>query len=202
MEGSILTDTAKTHKRKNGTLTEWSVKSGSREVPNAAFSYTEPTESAPDLRGHIALDFNKMDQWFEEDEELIGHPRDPFTRIDVRKSSLKVRVEARGIVLAESHNPLILTETGLPLRYYIPRDDVNWTVLTPTETDTVCPYKGHARYWSAEIEDAVFTDIAWAYQNPLQDAWAVKDTVCFYQEKLDVYIDDQLEEKPPVHFSK
>jgi uncharacterized protein (DUF427 family) len=206
VDGFIDAASAVIQKRKNGAATIWTVRSGSREAEGAAFAYTEPTEGAPDLRAYIALDFAKMERWLEEDEELIGHPRDPYTRIDVRKSSRRVRVEetASGTVLAETDRPLVLTETGLGIRYYIPKADVVWDLMEPTDTVTVCPYKGRAAYWRARIGETKLEDIAWGYPEPLQDAVPIRDTVSFYHEKktIRIYVDGELEESPPQHFSK
>jgi len=200
--GIIDTNSATESKRKNGTHVEWNIRTQDRTVQRGAFAYTAPAEGAPDLRGYVAFGFEKMDEWYEEDEELIGHPRDPYTRIDVRKSSRAIRVEADGRLLAETRHPFILTETGLPIRYYIPKEDVKWDALVATQTETICPYKGRARYWSVAGAGDGFADIAWAYPEPLQDARPVRDTVCFYQEKLTFIVDGEPEEKPARHFSK
>ena len=201
-EGVIDKSSETVHRRKFGSLREWTVRAGTKEVPGAAIAYAAPSRDAPDLRGYIGLVFGKMDRWLEEDEELIGHPRDPYTRIDVRRSSLRIRVESRGVLLAETDRPLLLAETGLPVRYYFPEADVNWDVLEPTDTETVCPYKGRARYWSARTGDEVLADIAWAYPEPLQDGLPVRGTVGFYQEKLTVHVDGSEEPVPAVHFTK
>lgn len=180
------------------------VSPGSAEVhaQRAAFAYPDLKDDTSDLRGYVILKWNAMDSWYEEDEQMIGHPRDPFTRIDVRKSSAHVVVTFNGAVIADSAQPRILMETGLPIRYYIPEEDVNWKYLVAIDKTTVCPYKGTSRYWSISVEGQKAPETAWAYPEPLQDADRVKDMVCFYQEKLKVYVDDQLQEHAPTYFTK
>ena len=175
--------------------------SGSR-AEKSAYAYPDLKEGRPNLRGYILLNWNAMDSWYEEEEEMLGHPRDPFTRIDVRKSSKHVVVKFNDTVIADSSNPRILLETGLPIRYYIPESDIHWDYLVPIEKTTVCPYKGKSKYWSIQVKGEEAPETAWAYPEPLQDAERVKGTVCFYQEKLSVYVDDQPQEQPPSYFTK
>ena len=142
----------------------------------------------PDLAGYVVLDFGAFDAWYEEDELNVGHPRDPFHRIDVLPSSRQVRVELDGQVLAQSPRPTLLFETMLPARYYLPREDIR-AALTPSGTRTYCAYKGQASYWSATVGDRVIPDIAWTYQQPRHDAARVRDLIAFFSERLDVIVD-------------
>lgn len=137
----------------------------------------------PGLDHLIVLDFDAFD-WFEEDEPIFGHPRDPFSRIDLRQSSRSIRVERDGLVLAESNRPTMLFESVLPERYYIPRADV-LVDLHDSDTETACPYKGHATHWST----AGARDIAWSYEHPVPELQQIAGMVCFYQEKTDFVID-------------
>src|SRR5919199_4287796 len=129
---------------------------------NAAWRYADPH-----LRGHIAFSWEAMDRWLEEDEEVYGHPRDPWHRVDGRTASRHVHVALDGTTLADSRRPTIVFETGLPVRYYLPREDVRMDLLEPSETQTVCAYKGLASYWSVRLGDRLERDVAWTYERPL-----------------------------------
>ena len=132
-----------------GPPTYWTVRVGDREAPDAAYSYEQPPEAAAEIAGLVAFDWDSMDGVFEEDEEVFVHPRDPFTRIDVLRSSRHVRVRLGGTVVADSTRPRMLLESGLPVRYYLPREDVRTDLLEPSYTTNRCPYKGIAHYWSS-----------------------------------------------------
>lgn len=139
----------------------------------------------PDLGGRVILHWEPF-EWLEEDESVMGHPHDPFKRIDVLRSDRHVRVEVNGVTLAESSRPMMLIETSLPVRWYLPRSDVRMDLLRPSEEHTVCAYKGIASYLSAEGEP----DVAWFYPDPLSDALRVKDLVCFWRPAK-VYVDGE-----------
>jgi uncharacterized protein (DUF427 family) len=155
----------------------------------------------PDLADHVVLDFGAFDDWLEEDEPIVAHARDPFKRIDVRRSSRHVRIEHEGKVLAESTRPQLLFETHLPLRFYLPRDDVRMDVLRPSRKVTYCAYKGRASYWSADVGDRVLRNIAWSYEDPLSDAIQVRGMVAFFDERIDVIVDGELRERPRTGWS-
>lgn len=149
----------------------------------------------PDLAGYVILDFAAFD-WLEEDEPIIGHPRDPFSRIDIRRSSRHVRVEYEGTVLAESTRPQVLFESAFPMaRYYLPLDDV-LVDLRPGTWQTTCAYKGHATHYSITVAGRELANIAWSYQDPLSDAAQVKGHVCFYQERSDLVVDGERTARP------
>jgi uncharacterized protein (DUF427 family) len=137
----------------------------------------------PDLDGYVLLDFDAF-TWREEDEPIHGHPRDPFSRIDVRRTSRPVRIELDGEVLAETRNARVLFETLIHPRFYLPREDVH-VPLEPSDTRSFCPYKGEATYWSA----AGHRDIAWSYEAPLPDGPLVAGLVAFWDERVDVFVD-------------
>ena len=134
-----------------------------------------------DLPGHVVLDFAAFDAWYEEDERVRGHPRDPFTRIDVRRTSRPVRIEVDGEVLAETVRARLLFETGIHTRFYLPREDVHGE-LVPSERRSYCPYKGEASYFSLGRH----TDIAWSYEHPLPDGPLVDGLVAFFDERVEV----------------
>ena len=140
----------------------------------------------PALGGRVVLDFPRF-TWLEEEEPVMGHPHDPFKRIDVLRSSRHVIVSLDGIVLAESRRATALFETWLPVRWYLPREDVRLDLLRPSPTHSVCAYKGVASYLSAE--GAAGADIAWYYPDPLHDAEQVRDLVAFWSERAQVTAD-------------
>ena len=155
--------------------------------------------SDPDLAAHVVLDFTSFD-WLEEDEPIVSHPRDPFHRIDVIRSSRSVRIELGGHVIAESARATLLFETMLPIRFYLPPEDVH-VALQPSPTRTWCAYKGEARYWSVALPSATVADIVWGYEAPLHDAIGVAGLVSFFDERLDVVLDGQPRERPVTPWS-
>jgi uncharacterized protein (DUF427 family) len=140
-------------------------------------------------------------QWFEEDEEIFVHPRNPTTRIDVLDSSRHVQVVVDGVTVADSHRPRLLFETGLPTRYYLPKVDVRMELLEPTDSESACPYKGTARYWSVRIGEHLHEDFAWSYPTPLPESQKVAGMVCFYNERVDLIVDGEPLERPHTKFS-
>jgi uncharacterized protein (DUF427 family) len=154
------------------------------------------------LEDHVVVDWKAMDHWYEEDEEVFVHPRDTHHRVDVLPSSRHVRVELDGVVLAESDRAHLLFETHLPTRYYFDPADVRMELLTATDTHTRCPYKGTASYWTAAIGDAVHDDIAWAYPDPLPGVSDIKDAISFFDERVDVYVDGEPQERPVTQWSR
>jgi uncharacterized protein (DUF427 family) len=154
-----------------------------------------------ELRGLIRLEWDAMDAWFEEDEEVFTHPRDPYTRIDILASSRHVRVEVDGMTIAESGSPRLLFETGLPVRYYLPKTHVRMDLLAPTDSVTHCPYKGQAGYWSVRGGENVREDLAWSYPAPLPEAQKIAGLISFYNERVDLYVDGVLQERPVTKFS-
>jgi len=163
---------------------------GARE--GAAF---RPADDA--LSGYVIVDFDAFDAWYEEDELNVGHPRDPFHRIDIVHSSRHVRIERDGAVLAESSSPYMLFEPPLPVRYYLPASDVSLDLLTPSTTRTYCAYKGQASYWSIDDED-----IAWTYREPLREAAEVTDRIAFFNERVTLKVDGRELERPITPWSR
>jgi uncharacterized protein (DUF427 family) len=145
----------------------------------------------------VHVDFDALDEWLEEDDPQIGHPPDPYHRIDVRRTSRHVRIRIGGRVVAESTNARALFETKLPVRWYLPREDVS-AELEPSDHRTVCAYKGTPRHFTVAGEDAV----AWSYEEPLHDGLPVKDLVAFYNERVDVEIDGEPQERPETQWSR
>jgi uncharacterized protein (DUF427 family) len=169
-----------THCPFKGDASYWSVRVGDRVAENAVWTYEDPIDEASWLRGLVSVYPERMDAWLDEDEEVTGL-RDPYHRVDARRSSRRIEVRSDGEVLARSERPVVVAETGLPLRFYLPREDVA-AELRPSDTTKTCPYKGRAAYWSLEaIEDA-----AWSYEAPLESMLGARGHVCFDASKVDV----------------
>jgi uncharacterized protein (DUF427 family) len=177
----------------------FTIRAGGKEAPGAALRYEDsPLEELRDL---IRLDWDAMDAWFEEDEEVFTHPRDPYTRVDILPSSRHVRVEVDGVTVAESTSPRLLFETGLPVRYYLPKTHVRMDLLVPTDSLTHCPYKGEAEWWSVRANGSVHEDLAWSYRTPLPESQKIAGHVAFYDEKVDVHVDGVRQLRPRTIFS-
>lgn len=154
-----------------------------------------------ELRDLVRFDFDAMDAWFEEDEPIYVHPRDPYSRVDILASSRHIRVAIDGTTVADSHNARILFETGLPPRYYLPLTDVRMDMLRVSETESQCPYKGTASYWHVRVGENDYPDIVWGYPSPLPESQKVAGLVCFYNEKVDIWVDGELLSRPQTPFS-
>jgi uncharacterized protein (DUF427 family) len=183
---------------RKGQASYWTVRVGDRVAENAVWAYPNPIQGVEALADYVAFYWEKMDAWYEEDEEVDVHPRDPRHRVDTRPSSRHVRLELAGETVAETHRPTLLFETSLPTRYYIPATDARLDLLEPSETTTGCPYKGHARYYHVRIGDRLFRDLVWSYPYPRPEAFGVAGMLCFYAEKMDaLYVDgDRVESSP------
>ena len=193
-----LVDTGETkNSPSRGLATLYQVKAGGGE--GAAYAYAEP--KMKELAGYVAFRWSTMDHWFEENEEVFSHARDPYTRVDILPSSRHVRVEIDGVTVADTTNASFLYETNLPTRYYMPKTDVKMELLTPTDLATECPYKGTARYWSVDVNGQTHENVVWGYDTPLPESQKVMGMVAFYNEKLDIYLDGELEAKPKTKFS-
>jgi uncharacterized protein (DUF427 family) len=196
----VLVDEGTSHPSRRGTFQSFAVRAGGRTAPGAARVLTEPAD--PQLADMVRLDWRVMDAWFEEDEQVFVHPRDPYTRVDALRSTRHVRVELDGTVLADSTSPVLVFETGLPTRYYLNRTDLDFTHLTPTPTVTACPYKGTTGgYWTATIGDSTYPDVAWTYTFPSRELLPIAGLIAFYNERVDLVVDGELLERPKTHFS-
>jgi len=196
----LVATTTVTHSPSRGDAQHFTVKAGGTSAEDAAWQYAD--SPIAELRDLIRLDWDAMDGWFEEDEEVFTHPRDPYTRVDIMPTSRMVRVELDGVVLAESTNARVLFETGLPPRWYIPKTDVRMDLLVPSGTVTHCPYKGQAQFWSVRVGDRLAADLAWSYRTPLPESQKIAGLVAFLSERVDLFIEDQLQERPVTKFSK
>jgi uncharacterized protein (DUF427 family) len=171
---------------------------GSRAVGAAALYEDSPID---ELRGTVRFQWDAMEAWFEEDEQVYTHPRDPYTRVDILASSRRVRVLLGGLLLADSMSPRLLFETGLPTRYYLPRTHVRMDLLERSPTVTHCPYKGRAETWSVRVGETLHEDLAWSYPTPLPESQKAAGLIAFYNEKLDIQVDGVLQDRPRTKFS-
>jgi uncharacterized protein (DUF427 family) len=188
-----------THSPSRGDAEHFTVKVDGAERADAASRY--PNSPIEELRDLVRFEWKAMDGWFEEDEEVYVHARDPYTRVDILASSRTVRVEVDGVVLAQSNHAHVLHETGLPPRWYIPKVDVRMELLTPTDTTSQCPYKGEAHYWSVRVGERVEPDFAWSYRTTLPESQKIAGMVAFYNERVDLFVDGELQERPRTKFS-
>lgn len=182
---------------KKGEASYLTIVAGDETVEAGAWYYPEPIASAPPgLAGLVAFYFNRMSRWLEEGEEITGHPRDPYHRIDVRASDRHIRISLDGELLADTKRAMALFETGLPTRWYLPREDVS-AALELSATTTYCPYKGTAGYFSVRRSDGeLAADLVWYYADPLEDATRVRDLVCFFNERVDIELDGEAQARP------
>jgi len=161
-----------------------------------------PASSVEGLSGTVRFDWDAMDAWFEEEEQVFVHPRSPYVRVDALRSARQIRIELDGAVLAASSSPIMVFETGLPTRYYLDRCAVDFSYLVPTDTVTACPYKGTtSSYWSAQVGEAVHRDLAWTYDFPTRQLLPIAGLVAFYDERVDITLDGRALERPTTHFS-
>jgi len=168
-----------------GEATWWDLTVGGRRIENAMVSYDAPPAEFAALKGHVAFAPNVVEHWLEEDEEVWGHPNDPYHRVDVRPSARRVRVRVGNETIADTRHAVFLFETGHPARYYLPQSDVRMDLLVPTQRSTVCPYKGRASYWTIKLAGREIADAVWGYLDPVPECPRIKGLVCFYPDKVD-----------------
>jgi uncharacterized protein (DUF427 family) len=187
------------HSPSRGEAHYFDVHAGAQVAKEAAWHY--PESPLTDLQRLIRFDWAAMSEWFEEDEPVYVHARDPYTRVDILASSRHVRVEIDGVTVADSQQPRILFETGLPPRYYLPLVDVRMDLLRDSPTTSQCPYKGTASYWSVDAGDQLARDVVWIYRTPLPESQKIAGLAAFYNERVDLYIDGELQPRPRTKFS-
>lgn len=181
-----------------GKASYWTIRVGERTSENAVWGYPDPYDEVAAIRDFVAFYWDRVDHWYEEDEEIFVHPRDPYKRVDVVGSSRPVKVVLGGETVAETRRARFLFETRLPTRYYIPPEDVRMDLLVPSDKTTACPYKGRARYWSARIGDRLYPDIVWSYPQPIPECPKIKGFLCFFNEQVDAILVDGGEVPRPV----
>jgi uncharacterized protein (DUF427 family) len=173
-----------------GMASYWSIAAGGRESENAVWGYPNPFAEVAAIEDYVAFYWDRVDHWYEEDDEIFVHARDPYKRVDVVNSSRPLQVIVGGEVVARTTRARFLYETRLPTRYYIPPEDVRMDLLTASEKVTACPYKGVARYYSVKIGDRLFPDIVWSYPDPIPECPKIKNYLCFFNEHVDAIMLD------------
>lgn len=166
----------------------WTVLAGSKRADAAAWTHGDPTGDMAALAGHVTFSWRQL-EWYEEDERVVVHARDPYKRVDTLRSSRRVQVLVAGVEVANTVRPLLLFETHLPTRYYLPFEDVRTDLLEASDTVTACPYKGQARYWSVRAGDTFARDAAWSYPDPIPENPKIRDLLCFFNERVDLVVD-------------
>jgi uncharacterized protein (DUF427 family) len=169
-----------------GRASYFDVVSGGRTARAAGWTYAAPRSGSPDTRGYVSFDWHSMDAFYEEDERLYVHARDPFLRVDALRSARRVEIAVGDMIVADSRRPVLVQETGLVNRWYLPPADVDGERLRASDTATLCPYKGRAQYASVELDGRLHADVAWTYREPRGGLDAVRDHLCFYAERPDV----------------
>jgi uncharacterized protein (DUF427 family) len=182
-----------------GEASYYDVKVSRAVAENGAWRYND--SPIDELRDLVRIDWNAMDEWLEEDEPVYVHPRDPYKRVDILTSSRHVEVVVDGVKVADTKQPRILFETSLPPRYYMPLTDVRMDLLSPSSTESQCPYKGTAEYWSLETDGNMHEDFVWIYRKPVAESQKIAGLVAFYNEHVDIYIDGELQDRPKTKFS-
>ena len=180
-----------------GELSFSALVAGGRELPDAVREATDPF-----LAGLVTLDWDAMDEWFVEDEQLFGHPKDPYSRIDVLKTTRHVRVLLDGEVLADTRRSLMLLEATLPPRFYIPPEDARTERLEPSSNRSRCAYKGSAAYWHVRVGDRLVPDLVWAYPVAAREVDLIRDHLCFFNERVDLELDGEAGERPATQWSR
>ncbi len=177
----------------------------SGKLPRYAFPRSDvhaPAEDERHAEGHVSVAWDAVDAWFEEDEQVEVHPRDPYHRIDTFSTSRRVTAHFDDQQLADSTRAKALYETGLPTRYYLPADDVRTDLLEPSDTITRCAYKGTARHWSARVGHRVVADVAWQYDEVRREGEPVRGLIAFYNERVDIDVDGSRELRPNTQWSR
>jgi uncharacterized protein (DUF427 family) len=201
VRGETLVREADGESTSRGVVERHGVRVGDVYRPAAAKLVVE--SPLPRLSQTVRFEWQAFDAWFEEDEHVFVHPRNPYVRVDALHSTRHVEVELDGVTLAESSSPVLLFETGLPTRYYVNRLDINWAHLTPTGTVTECPYKGRTSgYWSARVGERAHPDIAWSYDFPTRQVLPIAGLTAFYNERVDIVVDGRRLERPKTNFSR
>jgi len=200
VEPDALVDEGRESNLSRGRVARVGLRAGDVERAGAGRRYMEST--IPGIVDTIRFDWAALDAWYEEDEQVFVHPRNPYSRVDALRSRRTVRVELDGLVLAETSSPVAVFETGLPPRWYIDRTAVDFTHLLPTDTETACPYKGRTTgYWSVQTGEALYPDLAWTYHFPTAPLLPIAGLVAFFDEKVDVFLDGVAQERPVTPFS-
>ncbi|MDX1674401.1 MAG: DUF427 domain-containing protein [Longimicrobiales bacterium] len=197
----LLEESGRGESEVKGPVTYYTVAAGDGRAEDAAWQHTGPPDSASFLEGLVTFDWDAMDAWFEEEDEVVVHPKDPYHRVDVLRSTRRVRIALDGVELADSRRAVVLLETSLPPRFYLPADDVAMDRLEPSDTHTRCPYKGVASYYSVGTDEGLHEDLVWYYPDAAAHVERIAGRLAFYNERVDLELDGQPQERPVTHFS-
>jgi uncharacterized protein (DUF427 family) len=181
-----------------GTATHYSINTGVTLVEDAGWRYLEPVKGCPPIADYMAFYWNKMNHWYEEDEEVFVHARDPFRRIDCLPSSRHVEVVVDGEIVADSRRATFLFETGMPTRYYLPIADTRLDLLSPSRYISRCPYKGISNYYHLTVKGKRQENMVWYYPEPVLEVTQIKGLVSFYNEFVDRILIDGVEQPKPM----
>jgi uncharacterized protein (DUF427 family) len=197
----LTATTAPDHDRHQRVGTWYDVEIDGTRYPALAFTY-----DVAGLEDVIGIDWFRREEpgvehFYEESEEIFRHPRDPYKRVDPIPSDRHVEVFVDGIKIADTHRPVLLFETRLPIRYYIPAEDVDFTHLVRSDHRSVCPYKGDASYWSVQTPGRLREDIVWYYPEPVRAAEPIRDLLAVYNEVVDIVVDGVPLERPRSEFT-
>lgn len=200
--GVLAASATRTHCPYKGDAVYHDLVAGDERRRDAAWRYPVPTAGAPDLSDLVAFHWDALDAWYEEDEQVLGHARDPYHRVDALPSSRTVEVQLAGTLMARTSTPIAVFETGLPVRFYLDRGDVRSELLVPSDRRTICTYKGEASYWTVVLPDgARADDLVWSYATPRPEVAAIAGRLCFFAERCDVVVDGIVQPRPQTMWS-
>jgi uncharacterized protein (DUF427 family) len=200
VDSSLLVDEETTEETAFGTAAHRGLRAGGITRPGAA---RIQLDDAPEqLRQTVRFDWAALDAWFEEDEQVFVHPRNPYSRVDAVRSNRPIRVELSGVIQAEAPCSVMVFETGLPPRYYLDRTAIRLDQHEESDSVSSCPYKGQtSQYWSVRVGAEVHHDLAWSYDFPTRQLLPIAGLVAYYNEKVDIWLDGRKLERPRTHFS-
>jgi uncharacterized protein (DUF427 family) len=199
VRADLLEPEGHTQQTRRGVVELRALRAGTVHRPRAAKVVSDSPIDG--LSGTVRFEWDAMDAWFEEDEQVFVHPRSPYVRVDALRSNRTVRVELDGVLLADARSTVMVFETALPTRYYLDRTEVDFGHLVPTDTVTSCPYKGTTSgYWSVRTDETVHPDLGWSYDFPTRQLLPIAGMIAFYNEKVDITLDGQRLERPETHF--
>jgi uncharacterized protein (DUF427 family) len=197
-EAFLLPSTTRTECSFKGVATHYSLNTGMALVEDAGWRYLEPAKGCPPIADYMAFYWSKMGRWYEEDEEVFVHARDPFRRVDCLPSSRRVQVIAQDEIVADSRSGVFLFETGQPTRYYLPISDTRLDLMSPSRYQSRCPYKGIASYYHMTVKGKRYDNLVWYYPEPVHESARIKGLVCFFNEFVDRILVDGVEQPRPV----
>ena len=197
-DAMLIPSATRTESPFKGTATHYSLNTGVTLVEDACWRYLEPPPECPPIADYIAFYWNKINHWYEEDEEIFVHARDPYRRVDCLPSSRRIEVFVDGEKVADSKRGVFLFETGLPTRYYMPIADTRLDLLTPSRYVSRCPYKGLSNYYHMTVKEKRHDNLLWSYEDPVHESARIRRLVSFYNEFVDKILIDGVEQPKPV----